>query len=145
MTGFSFDTVAPDVCQQLADELYQVQDDMRQLQSLEKSLKQQLAAHLHQLASKDEPLPKIVGSQGQVYKLSKSNPVHKFDLPKTEYERLCILELCTPEPKMTKGQMDTLLKEGVINHADITRWTAEGWYSKEEGGELSIQQVKTKE
>lgn len=125
-----------------ADKLHDVQDILREYQKEEQDLKAQLAGLL-----KVAGIEQVTGSLGQRYAISYGRATYTFNLPVEEFERLGIKERCTPPapgPKLTKAQLDKMLKTGDVTDADVAVWQAVGWYQVERSGELTIRQLESK-
>lgn len=129
----------------IADELYSVQETIRLTQIKEAELKGQLAIALWKIRKSDDDLPEIIGGMGQRYKLSVAPPKHIFNLPESEFDNLGIREMMTPPPSMNKTNMDKLIKSGVIDYQTISKWQQEGWYVREDSGDLTVKQLQSKE
>lgn len=123
--------------------LFEIQHQIRKLAEVEADLKAALAADLKGLQEGDE-LPVIAGKYGQKYQLLPASNSYKFTLPREEYQRLGILERCTPAPKLTKTELDKLVKQGYIDHSTIAGWEEQGWYAVENSGALSVKQLASK-
>lgn len=130
---------------QLADKLYETQNQMRALEIEEANLKNELVGAMA-VAGMDQ----IVGSYAQAYVRGlEGKTKYTFDIPESEYERLGIKSICTPQveppkPKLTKTEMDKLVKQGRISNADVVTWEANGWYAVDRPSEVTVKQAVTK-
>lgn len=129
----------------IADRLYDLQDQIRLLQEREQELSQELAAGLLALRTEEDPMPAITGKYGQKFQLAKKRASYVYNLPQQEYERLGIIQACTPVagPKMTNTKMKELMKLGRVTHNDVNHWMNQGWYQVDDSGEMTIRQVQT--
>lgn len=128
----------------LADELYQVQSKMSAYELMEANLKNELVR-----AMVSAGMEQIIGSYAQTYVRGyEGKTKYTFDIPESEYERLGIKDICTPQeppkPKLTKTEMDKLLKQGRISNADVAAWEANGWYAVDRPSEVTVKQAVTK-
>ncbi len=125
-----------------ADKLHEIQNQKRLLEMQEADAKTNLAQ-----AMLTEDVTETLGSFGQKYQLSRPPSRYIFQLPREEFERLGILDICTPpapEPKLTKATLDKLLKNRAVDDLTVAEWQTKGWYVVDRSDEITVKQVTTK-
>lgn len=128
----------------LVDEIYKIDNQMRDLQAQRDGLQNDLIVQLAAARKNDRDFPEVVGSYGQRFKLAKPNNQYKFSIPQEEFDRLGITEEFTKAPSMNKSGMDDLKKRGVITDIDVANWIQEGWYTPIISDELTLKQLQSK-
>lgn len=127
----------------VADLLYEIQDVIREIQTVETAAMNKLQSLLAARITEDDDKPRLTGSYGQVYGIQYDKNTYKIKVPKSELDELGLGSKL--QYKLTKTLMDKYLKEGLLSNADIARWEEKKWYSIENNGGMSVRQYKSDE